>query len=115
MPTAGAKKSAYVIHVGFAGRGHNRTADPGVELGESGDVGRERSHLLSVIHHDQVVARPHDLRRLEAEGRQEFDWRRTRLGRPGGKVQFEAVLFSGHRSEERRVGKECSTRWAWDQ
>src|SRR5207245_4917280 len=53
MPTAGAKKSAYVIHVGFAGRGHNRTADPGVELGERGDVGRERSHLLSVIHHDQ--------------------------------------------------------------
>src|SRR5207253_5010479 len=78
------KKSAYVIHVGFAGRGHDRSADPGVELGESGDVGRERSHLLSVIHHDQVVARPHDLRRLEAEGRQEVDRRRTRLGLPGG-------------------------------
>src|SRR5207302_11334805 len=30
------KKSGYVIHVGFAARGHNRTADPGVELGESG-------------------------------------------------------------------------------
>src|SRR3989454_564672 len=69
------KKSAYVIHVALAGSGHNRPADPGVEFGESRDVGRERSHLLSVFHHDQVVARLHDLRRLEAEGRQEFDWR----------------------------------------
>src|SRR5207245_7773359 len=44
------KKSAYVIHVALARSGHNRTADPGVEFGESGDVGRERSHLRSVIH-----------------------------------------------------------------
>src|SRR5207247_8219661 len=89
------KKSAYVIHVTLAGSGHNRTADPRFEFGERGDVGRERAHLLRVIHHDQVVARPHDPGRGEAEGRQELDRRVTRLGRPGGKVQFEAVLRTG--------------------
>src|SRR2546426_8567130 len=74
------EKSAYVIHVALAGSGHNRTGDPDVEFGESGDVGRERSHLLSVIHHDEIVARPHDLRRVEAEGRQQSERCLTRSG-----------------------------------
>src|SRR6202795_609079 len=52
------KHSADVIHVTVAGSGNNRSA-PGVQFGESGSVGRERSHLLSLIHHHEVIARFH--------------------------------------------------------
>src|SRR2546422_8736900 len=68
----GGKKSAYVVHVGGAGRGNNRTAEPDVEFGEGGDVGRERSHLLGGLHHDPIVARPHDARPPETPGRPEL-------------------------------------------
>src|ERR1700680_1244305 len=53
------KKSAHVIHVTLAGSGNNRSADPDVQFGKSGNIGRERSHLLSLIHYHEVIARVH--------------------------------------------------------
>ena len=48
----GRKKSAHVIHIVLTRRGNNRS-DPAVSLGQRADVGRERSHLLSLIHHHE--------------------------------------------------------------
>ena len=65
MPTDGSKQSAHVIHVTLAGSGNNRSADPDVQFGKSGKIGRERSHLLSLIHHHEVIARFHYQRRFQ--------------------------------------------------
>src|SRR5207302_5874480 len=65
----GGKESAHVLHVTLAGGGHDRTPDPHGEFGKGSNVGRERSDLLGVIHHDEVITRSHDLRRLEAQSR----------------------------------------------
>ncbi len=62
------KQSAHVIHVTLAGSGNNRSADPDVQFGKSGKIGRERSHLLSLIHHHEVIARFHDERRFQTQG-----------------------------------------------
>jgi hypothetical protein len=59
------KKSADVIHVTLAGSGNNRSADPDVQFGKSGNIGRERSHLLSLTHHHEVIARFHYYRRFQ--------------------------------------------------
>ena len=65
----GCKQAAYVIHGTLAGGGNDRSADPGVHFGKSGKIGRERSHLLSLIQHHEVIARLHDQRRFQTEGR----------------------------------------------
>ena len=90
------KEAADVVYVGPAGSGHNRSTDPAVEVGKSRNVGGERSHLLGLVDDDEVVTRSHDLRRLEAEGRQQFARHVTLLRRTCGKVQCKAVLFASH-------------------
>src|SRR5256886_225011 len=90
------KESADVVRVGPAGSGNNRSADPAVEVGKSRNVGGERSHLLGLVDHDEVVTRSHDLRRPNAEGPQQFARHLTLLRRPCGKVQCKAVLFASH-------------------
>src|SRR5438552_3226009 len=67
-----------------------------VSLRTRTNVGRERSHLLRAVNNNQVVARLHYLRSLQAKRRQELDRRITRLGWPSGKIHFQTVVVTCH-------------------
>jgi len=63
------KKPAHVIHATLAGSGNNGSAIHAVKPGKSGNIGRERSHLLGLIDHHEVIARFHYQRRFQPQGR----------------------------------------------
>ena len=68
MPLPGCKQSAQVIHVAFAGSGNNRSAIHDVQLGKSGNIGRERSHLLSELGVRQRCGSSGDHRQRHSRG-----------------------------------------------